>query len=194
MPFEKKPGLRNPKILQKIFELRNQRMGFPNISKAISEEFGINITHPTTKNLYYEYAAKQKMKAEADGVDDKWDNLLNQKFERIEKITNTLLDAVETIKDKLTPELYLEYAPTIIAILRESLNQLAFIRREQEQITIKQQNLIYSPLQIMQQINQLEETKKKDKVFIIPNKAGEKSSSGKKEVEKEKENVIQTRT
>lgn len=172
MPFEKKNELRKPEILQRIFELRNQKSGFNNIAKIISDEFHVNLTHPTAKNLYYEYAAKQKIQQHlGEESDDRFDVLLKEKFERIERITNTLLDAVETIKDKLTPELYLKYAPTIIAILRESLNQLMYIRREQEQITIKQQNLIYSPLQIMQQITQIERNQKNEEtkeVITIP--------------------------
>ncbi len=185
MPFEKKMELRNPKILQRIFELRNQGSGFNNIAKIISTEFDVNLTHPTAKNLYYEYAAKQKIKAkQGEDVDDKWDEAMKTKFERIERITNSLLDAVETIKNKLTPELYLKHAPTIISILRESLNQLMFIRREQEQITIKQQNLIYSPLQIMAQINQIDEKKQKEKkIVIIPN---EPITEEKEEEEEEK--------
>lgn len=180
MPFEKKTELRNPKILQRIFNLRNQQMGFNNIAKTISDEFEVNVTHPTAKNLYYEYAATQKTKSEqGEKTDDKWDEMLKTKFERIEKITNSLMEAVEKIQDKLTPELYLKHAPTIIAILRESLNQLMFIRREQEQITIKQQNLIYSPLQIMQQINQIDEKKQKEKkLIILPNKPTGKKEDG----------------
>lgn len=174
MPFQKKMDLRQPEVLAEIFKLRNEQMGFPNIAKTISEKFGVNITHPTAENLYYEYLAKQKIKAEHGEEVDKWEGMLNAKFERIEKITSTLLDAVESIKKNLTPENYLKFAPTIIGILRESLNQLMFIRKEQEQITFNQKNLIYSPLQIMQQINKIEESKKKDKEYVIvPNKEKE---------------------
>ena len=171
MPFQKKTELRNPEILKKIFEMRNAGSGFNNIATAISDEFNVNLTHPTAKNLYYEYAASQKTKTEqGKDVDSEWDAMLTKKFERIERITNSLLDAVETIKKNLTPESYLKHAPTIIAILRESLAQLAFIRREQEQINIKQQNIIYSPLQIMQQMNQIETHKEKEKkIVILPN-------------------------
>ena len=174
MPFARKVELRTPEILKKIFELRNAGNGFNNISKMISDEFNVGITHPTAKNLYYEYAAKQKVKKQiGEDVDEEWDKAMKEKFERIEKITNSLLDAVETIKDELTPELYLKHAPTIIAILRESLNQLAFIKNQQEQITIKQQNLIYSPLQVMQQLNQLE---KKEKEIIIVSEGKEEKT------------------
>jgi len=177
LAFEKRPELRDPSILKRIFELRNDGDGFNNIAKIISSEFNIDITHPTAKNLYYEYAAKQKVKKETgEKVDDNFEKMLGEKFERIERITTSLLDAVETIKKDLTPELYLKHAPTIIAILRESLNQLTFIRNEQKEIVIKQQNLIYSPLQIMNQITQLE--KEKEKSFVI---AGPPSVSNKKE-------------
>ena len=162
MPFQKKPGLRDEKVLKKIFELRNSGQGFNNISKVITQEFDVSISHPTAKNLYYEYAAQQKTKKETgQEVEDDWNKHLKEKFERIERITNSLLDAVETLKGELTPEMYLKHAPTIIAILRESLNQLMFVRREQEQITVKQQNLIYSPLQIIQEMNRIEDSKEK---------------------------------
>ena len=171
MPFEKKTELRKPEILKRIYELRNQGSGFNNIAQVVSSEFSVNITHPTAKNLYYEYAAKQKIKAatgsETTEEEIAWDDMLKVKFERIEKITNSLLDAVETIKDKLTPEMYLKHAPTIIAILRESLSQLAFIRNEQKEIIIKQENMIYSPIQIMAQLNQIEANKKKEKEIVI---------------------------
>jgi hypothetical protein len=176
MPFQKKPGLRDENVLKRIYELRNQGQGFNNISKIISQEFEMDVTHPTCKNLYYEYAATQKIKSETgEQTDEEWDKHLKEKFERIERITNSLLDAVENIKSRLTPEMYLKHAPTIISILRESLNQLMFIRREQEQITVKQQNLIYSPLQILSQINQIEEKKKKDKqvIELVDNKLKE---------------------
>ena len=75
--------------------------------------------------------------------------------------------------------MYLKHAPTIISILRESLSQLAFIRAEQREITIKQQNLIYSPIQILQQMNQLEaQKKKKEEVYVV---GGSQSSSTKTE-------------
>jgi len=167
MPFAKRTELRNPELLKRIYALRNEGSGFGNISKIISNEFSIDISHPTVKNLYYEYAAKQTIKKETgEKADDEFEKLLNDKFDRIEKITSSLLDAVETIKKGLTAEMYLKHAPTIISILRESLNQLAFIRMEQKEITIKQQNLIYSPIKIMSEMNRIEE-KKKEKVYVV---------------------------
>jgi len=167
MPFQKRLDIRNPELLKRIYTLRNEGSGFGNIAKIISNEFKIDISHPTVKNLYYEYAAKQTIKKQTgEKVDDEFEKLLNDKFDRIEKITNSLLDAVETIKKGLTAEMYLKHAPTIISILRESLNQLAFIRNEQKEITIKQQNLIYSPIKIMNEMNRIEE-RKKEKVYVV---------------------------
>ena len=62
LPFEKRMDIRNPELLKRIYELRNEGSGFNNITKVISTEFNIEITHPTAKNLYYEYAAKQNIK------------------------------------------------------------------------------------------------------------------------------------
>ena len=178
--FEKRVEIRNPELLKRIYELRNDGSGFNNIAKIISTEFKIDISHPTIKNLYYEYAAKQNIKKETgEKVDPSFEKILNDKFERIERITSSLLDAVETIKEGMDAEMYLKHAPTIISILRESLSQLAFIRAEQREITIKQQNLIYSPIQILQQMNQLEaQKKKKEEVYVV---GGSQSSSTKTE-------------
>lgn len=168
MVFEKRTELRNPEILNMIYKLRNEGSGFNNIAKLVSSEFKIDITHPTVKNLYYEYAAKQNIKKESgEKVDSEFEKILNKKFERIEKITSSLLDAVETIKDGMDAEMYLKHAPTIIAILRESLAQLAFIRNEQKEITVKQQNLIYSPIQILQEMNRIEDKKEKEYVVDV---------------------------
>jgi len=167
MPFQKRPELRNPELLKRIYQLRNENSGFNNIAKIVSNEFNVDITHPTAKNLYYEYAATQNVKKQTgEKVDADFEKLLSDKFMRIEKITSSLLDAVETIKKDLTPELYLKHAPTIIAILRESLNQLSFIRNEQKEIIVKQENLIYSPIQVLQEINRIEE-QKKDQVYVV---------------------------
>jgi len=160
MPFERKLDLRNPDVLKRIFDLRNSGKGFNNIAKLVKEEFELDVTPPTVKNLYYEFVALQKVKTavgETPQVD--LDKHLLEKFNRIERITSSLLEATETLKDKLTPELYLKHAPVIVSILREALNQLNFIRQEQAQITFKQQNLIYSPMQIIQEITRIEESK-----------------------------------
>ena len=179
--FEKRMDIRNPELLKRIYELRNEGSGFNNITKVISTEFNIEITHPTAKNLYYEYAAKQNIKKQTGEETDKdFEKILNDKFERIEKITSSLLDAVETIKDGMDAEMYLKHAPTIISILRESLNQLAFIRNEQQQIMIKQQNVIFSPIQIISEMNRIEKekAKEKEKLYIL----GEQSSPVESEV------------
>lgn len=161
MVFEKRTEIRNPELLKRIYELRNDGSGFNNIAKIISTEFSMDISHPTIKNLYYEYAAKQNVKKElGEKVDQSFEKILNDKFNRIEKITSSLLDAVETIKDGMDAEMYLKHAPTIISILRESLSQLAFIRAEQKEIVVKQQNLVYSPLQIINEMNRIEGSNK----------------------------------
>ena len=186
-PFIKRPELRNPELLKRIYQLRNENCGFNNIAKIISDEFNIDITHPTAKNLYYEYAATQNVKKQTgEIVDTDFEKILNDKFMRIEKITSSLLDAVETIKKDLTPELYLKHAPTIIAILRESLNQLAFIRTEQQQIIVKQQNLVYSPIKIMNELNRIEE-QKKEKVYVVGNSTEEVTSMDDETEETEEE-------
>lgn len=167
MPFAKKLQLRSPEILEEIFKLRNNQMGFPNIAKSISEKFAVNITHPTAEKLYYEYVTKRKIKAEHGEDIDKWDIMIKSKFERVSNLMSTLVEAAESLQGKLTVEDYLKYAPTIIAISQQVLNQLMFLQKEQEQITLSIRKTSYTPLQIIQEFNKLEEAKKKEKEYII---------------------------
>jgi hypothetical protein len=53
-------------------------------------------------------------------------------------------------------------------VCREILNQLNFIKKEQSQVLVNQKNLIYSPLQIMNQVNQqITQLEKEGKIKIL---------------------------
>jgi hypothetical protein len=108
---------------------------------------------------------------------------MEERFDRVVKVTDELMDTLEELKKKIPSELYVKYIPIILMVCREILNQLVFIKKEQSQVLINQKNLIYSPLQIMNVINKQIEEKKL--VVTIPR-------NGRVLTDEEKTSVVRT--
>ena len=72
-------------------------------------------------------------------------------IDRLGEIFDNLYEKVK--KGEISELILLKIAPIIQNNSKEVLNQLKFIRDEQERITVQQKNLIYSPIQIIQVIH-----------------------------------------
>jgi hypothetical protein len=79
---------------------------------------------------------------------------MEERFDRVTKVTDDLMDTLVELKKNIPPMLYVKFIPTILLVCREILNQLNFIKKEQIQVLINQKNVIYSPMQIMNIVNQ----------------------------------------
>jgi len=200
--FKKRKELRDPKVLKHIFKLRTEGCGFPAIVESLQKEFDISVSIPTVSNLYSTYlarikAAKTLQKQTNKTLEDEEDinKVIMGRFDRITNITNKLLEAIEKIgaRKDMPPEVFLKYAPTILAVLRENLAQLAFLKHEQEKITINQKNMIYSPLQIMNVLNQQLKDREKEGLVVvhkIDNKSGEVEEPIKNHSKKKREESL----
>ena len=105
-----------------------------------------------------------------------WNKKLEEKFKLIDETTNKLMKFVSELFENNQGDnlAMLKLIPSILAISREILNQLYFIKKQQEQIIIHQKNIVYSPLQIMNVINKEMEKKQKDnEIKIIDKKTGQ---------------------
>jgi hypothetical protein len=155
----KVPVYKDPALIRRIYDLRTEGAPFQVISTTINEEYGTNITPPTTKAIYNRYVAKQLLvnaeseKIEAGEIAPDFQKKMDERFDRIAKVTDELMDLMQQLKKDLPSEEYVKYIPTVLMVSREILNQLAFIKKDQSQILVNQKNMIYSPLQIMQVLN-----------------------------------------
>jgi len=195
MPFKKRPELHRKEVLKEVFKLRSDGCGYPAIRDSLQQKFNISVSVPTVKSLYLSYlarikAAKALQKQTETTLEPEADinKMIMTRFEKLTAITNKIVEMIENITSRkdLPEGMLLKYLPSILALSRETLSQLAFLRSQQEKIQLNQQNLIYSPLQIMTQVNQILATKEKDGLIILKDKKTGliQTSEEKKEEEK----------
>lgn len=191
MLIDKKPQYRRPEILKRIYRLKNANMPKAEIARRIGKEFDVDTPDSQTIDaLYEEYvtkgaAASTLEKKEHAEAFNEWSNLMKRKFKQIDQATNSLMEAIKIVSKELTPKEYLKMTPTILAVCKEILNQLHYLKKDQEKITINQKNVIYSPLEIMNVINKkIDEEERSGRVVINYSKVADKEDS-EEELEKE---------
>jgi hypothetical protein len=174
MPFKENPVYARPEVVKRIYDLRTGHERWRGIATKILEEFDLKITEPTVKNIYDRFVAKNMLvqgvkegKLAQEIVPD-FQKKMEERFDRVVKVTDELMDILEEFKKNMPPVLYVKFVPTILMVCREILNQLNFIKKEQSQVLVNQKNLIYSPLQIMNQVNQqITQLEKEGKIKIL---------------------------
>ena len=161
---------RNPDLLKRIYRLKVEGMSDSKVAEKIGEEFNVPIFRTTVKNLYNQYVKNAEVMASIIPEEKKgeeiidWNSRMREKFKRIDDVTTTLLDKIVEAGENLPPEQYIKLAPALLATCREILNQLDFLKKEQEKLRLEQKKATYSPLQIMQVIdNEKKISKKKEK-------------------------------
>lgn len=184
--FRKREDLQNPKLRKRVVELRRDGVNWSIIARKIMEEFNISVSIPTARNIFEREIAVSTVTKPVSRDQFKADySIINERYQKAVQWVDKLGEAIESLYKKLTPEQYMRYAPVILSVCREVLNQLDFIRREQERIQIKQQNFIYSPVQIMVEIHkQLVELEKQGYIRVLKQLPAKEEE----EEEEEKEN------
>ena len=176
---------KDPKLIKRIYKLRNEGMNWEDISREVEKEFGLTIFRETIKKMYDDYvthayvvtASMKEDKRRAKELQINWNQKLEEKFSLIDKMTNRFMKFLnELFEDSLKEENKLKYVKLIpmgLAVCREILNQLLFIKKQQEQIIFNQKNVIYSPLQIMGVINkEMKKQNRNNELKILDKKTG----------------------
>ncbi len=175
----------DPKLLKNIYELRNAGRDWENISQEVKKNFDIDLTRKTIKTYYEDYVTKgtviastlrsDKRRAKELTID--WNKKLEEKFEKIDRMTSKFMKFLEELFDEaMESEDKLKSArliPTGLAVCREILNQLHFIKTQQEKIIINQKNVVFSPLQILAEMDkQLKKQSQDNEIQILDKKTG----------------------
>lgn len=176
----------DPKLLKRIYSLRNEGMNWEDLSQKIEKEYGLKIFRETIKSMYENYVTKahvitaglKKDRKESKEVMIDWNQKLEEKFLNIDRMTNKFIKFLDGLFDETSKTdnkiIALKVIPTALAVCREILAQLHFIKKQQEQIIVKQTNMIYSPLQIMNILNkQIEKGTKEGDIQIIDKRTGQ---------------------
>ncbi|MEK6915146.1 MAG: hypothetical protein AABW89_01235 [Nanoarchaeota archaeon] len=141
MKLEKCKVTKHPEIAKEIEKLKMRGFGLRTIKSLISQEHGIEFSHQTIANYLDTKGVSMEVIIETDKSLKKeaedWQNRYYERYKRLCGWSDDLGDMMDKLKNQLTPEEYLKYAPLIIALSKEILNQLEFIRKEQERVDNK---------------------------------------------------------
>ena len=139
MAFKINPNYYRADVLKKLYDLRAAGETFHAIGIKLNEEYGFKMTDPTVKSLYLKYVAKnllvqntkeiaQEQRVAGEIVPD-YQKKMEERFDKIAKITDDLMDTLTEMKDNMEPEVYVKTIPTILMVAREILNQLNYIKK-----------------------------------------------------------------
>ena len=169
---------KNKEFLKRLYDLRKEGKNYEEISVELERDFGNKYHKETLKKYYEEYITNsyvivsqlKENKQEAIGVVKDHSERIKIKFAQVDRIVTVLLRKIERMMGTMEDETFIKQVPTLLAVCREILSQLYFLKKEQEQLVINQKNIIYSPLQINQlinkELNNLENYKESNKLFI----------------------------
>lgn len=167
-----------PKIMKTVTYYRVEKgMAWHELVKKIESKYDIKVTPLELSNAYEDETAK------ATVISEKGNKVFNRQIEemeeRFEDIWNTV-DRLHQAAKKLLDEFeaqsetemkayinFLKVSPTILNIIREIKSQIEFIRDQNQTYIEKQENYIYSPIQIMTKVNQYLKTLVRDGDIVI---------------------------
>lgn len=160
-------------------------MNWEDISREVEEKFELKIFRTTLRDMYTNYVTKanvitnqlQDGRSDAKEVMIDWNKRLMDKFIKIDELTNKLINFMDKLLDESLEEdnkaKYVKLIPTALAVCNSILNQLTFVKRQQEQIIISQKNVIYSPLQIMREISKISKRQvRNNEIKVIEKRTG----------------------
>jgi hypothetical protein len=155
---------KNPELRKDIVSLRNKGYSLEDIQQEINNKYSLDMTVPTVGNIYNKEIAKATILDKGTSKDFKEHRMaMSKRYGRIVKIADFLLEAIEEVKnefessdmDKMQKYInFIKMTPHITRALDQVLSQLEFLKKEDERIKVEQQNLIYSPIQINQYLQE----------------------------------------
>ena len=162
-PFKPNPLYHKKEFIDKLGEYYDIYMSYHTTARRLNEEFGCRITPETVKRIYRK-KINETLSSE-EKVGKFFENSFIRMQKRYEEAWEMIGDLVYQYKkfrkvmsgrDELTQALtFMKMTSNIISITTEIRKQLEFIRKQQEEIKVYQQNnLIISPIQINQQIKE----------------------------------------
>jgi len=166
-PVVTKPGeintiYKDTNLRTKLIELRTAGRTWEQCSEILTADFNTPISASQLKVIYPEELAKSiTFDKGSNKIFEKHRDELTKRYERVVKITDWLLEAIEKVRDEFESSdmddiqkylAFIKMTPQINMTVKSVLEQLDFIRQENDRIKIEQKNYIYSPVQINQHI------------------------------------------
>lgn len=148
---------------ERLLELYSQNNNAKETSRKLQEEFETSIIPQTVLKIYRREIVKSKIDYKPDDVSKKYADQLQKRYDRLVKIADFLLDVIEKIRDEFESSdmdkmaqyiSFIKISPQINQTLKTVLEQLEYMRKENEKMRTEQKNYIYSPIQINNYLHQ----------------------------------------
>jgi len=143
---------------RRIVELRTkEKLNWKKTTEKFNKEFGTDYVYATIQKAYFRKTSKAILNDKR--VDDqsyKDYQMIHKRYVKACKVIDNLMDEMEKLREELSqedmPQLHLKYAkeyiPLLINLSREVVNQLNYLKQEQEKIQVQQKNYLINPIQI----------------------------------------------
>lgn len=163
--------------INEMYDLRKQGLNYIQIADKMSTKFNTDIESSDISAVF----KKEEIKAFAYGSDDRRKNAdyelqqLQGRYKKASEMVDWLTDSITKIKDSLSdlpPEEYaikfIKLTPVILATSKEILNQLEYVNKQQEKMSIEQKNMILSPIEVnIQMTKKLKEWAERGYIKIL---------------------------
>lgn len=175
-----------------LYAMKKSGLNYIQMSDRMSKDYDVEIKPEDISAMF----KKEEAKAFIYGSKSRKDNAnyeleqLSNRYKKASDMVDWLVDSIEKIKvglSELPPEEYaikfIKLTPAILSISKEIINQLEYVKKEQEQMAIEQKSMMLSPIEVnIQMTKKLKEWSDKGYIKIL------KVISVKDENEDEKEN------
>jgi len=153
-----RPELHSDAFKKRLSEIYKEKKSFELTAQELEKEFGFSVNLQMVRNIYLDEVSKADL-YEPEYFIQSFE-MLKARWEDAWNIVGWFIDSTKNIKKQIDESQdinkdikFLRLAPMLVPICREILNQLDFIRKQQEMIKLHQQNYIYSPIQINMQVH-----------------------------------------
>lgn len=160
------PDYHKPEFVEKLGTYYVTTQNYAETARMLNEEFKTSISKDQVKYIYFKKMSKKITHDPKAGefFDDAF-NKMKDRWKDAWEMVGDLVKQYKILRNRLGEEtdtqkalMFMKMAPTILQISEGIRKQLEFIQKQQEQIKISQETLIFSPTQINQQITPIIKT------------------------------------
>ena len=160
------PKYHTKEFTEKLGTYYVSTQNYAETARMLNNEFGTNISKDQVKYIYFKKMSKKiTMDPKAGEFFDDAFNRMKQRWEEAWKLIGWLSKQAQGLMKLLDEETEakrieagIKLIPQLTQLVRSMQEQLTFIQKQQEQIKIQQETLIFSPGQINAQITPILKT------------------------------------
>lgn len=156
MAKKRSPDIDDLEMIKRIIEVYNETKVYTETTEIVNKEFGVNYSVMSIKRCYLKNHMKAFItnKKNTEFFENSFDET-KQRWKECWDMMSWLMKQVKDFREMIDKQeknqrilTAIKSIPSLTSLSKSILEQLEFIRKEQEHIKINQKNFIYSPIQL----------------------------------------------